>query len=433
MAGTACTLSTDHDATPLEFRANPGPVVTHATVGAGITCATTEDGELQCWGRNERGQLGHGNLETIGDDEFPADADPIALSGPVVEIRTNGAQTFARLADGTIHAWGQNDAAQLGLLHTMDLGDDETPATASEPTAVDLGGVATALAVGASFACALRADAAVLCWGAGNHGQLGLGNIARVGDDETPQGAGTLLLGAPVVGLTAGADHACALLDSGQIRCWGANDYGQLGLGHTDPIGDDETPDQVAPVALGQDAVEVVAGGHHTCARLNSGAIRCWGQGTQGALGLGTTDHVGDDEHPHEVDAVPVGVTVGGTVVELGAGAAHTCARLDTGAVRCWGANTKGQLGYGHTQTLGAGQPLADDGDLDLGGTLAIALVTGPTADHTCVRTSDDALRCWGDNNHGQLGLAHVELFGDDPNEAPGDLPNIVVLMDDEI
>src|SRR5207249_6936380 len=96
-------------------------------------------------------------------------------------------------------------------------------------------------------------------------------------------------VGGPVVQLTAGGLHTCALLEGGKIRCWGNNQYGQLGYGHTLSIGDDETPASAGDVRIGDDvkAVRVVAGANHTCAVLDTGAVRCWGLANFGKLGYG--------------------------------------------------------------------------------------------------------------------------------------------------
>ena len=137
--------------------------------------------------------------------------------------------------------------------------------------------------------------------------------------------------------LTASANN-CAILDDGDVRCWGANDTGQLGLGTTVTVGDDETPGSMPPVDLGagRTATAIAAGGFHTCAILDDGHVRCWGRNDQGQLGRGNTRTIGDDEAPSGAGG-NVDLGAGRTAVAIAAGDAHSCALLDDGAVRCWG------------------------------------------------------------------------------------------------
>ncbi|HWN68387.1 MAG TPA: chromosome condensation regulator, partial [Haliangium sp.] len=147
----------------------------------------------------------------------------------------------------------------------------------------------------------------------------------------------------------AGEKHTCALREDGRVRCWGTNDSGELGQGHREDIGDNELPSSLPDVELGSRAMQIAAQDDHTCALLEDGAVRCWGQNRSGELGQGHTQSIGDDELPASVDVVDVG----GRVVEIAAGRYHTCALLEEGTLRCWGSNWAGQLGYGHTRLIG--------------------------------------------------------------------------------
>jgi alpha-tubulin suppressor-like RCC1 family protein len=137
------------------------------------------------------------------------------------------------------------------------------------------------------------------------------------GDDETPVEAaaagfgGDVDVGGPVIQIAAGDIHTCALLATGKVRCWGGNDDGLLGYGHTLDLGDDETPAEAAAgvggdVDVGGPAVQLAAGGNHTCALLATGAVRCWGFGFRGQLGYGDQSTIGDDETPASVGDVPI-------------------------------------------------------------------------------------------------------------------------------
>jgi alpha-tubulin suppressor-like RCC1 family protein len=177
---------------------------------------------------------------------------------------------------------------------------------------------------------------------------LGYGNLATIGDDETPESAGDVPVGGAVVAIAAGANHTCAILGSGSLRCWGQDNGGQLGYGNTLTVGDDESPDAIGDVPLGEPVVAVTAGSSHTCAVLASGLARCWGYGGNGQLGF-RAYALGDDEPITSVGPI----SLGGLATEIAAGTAHTCALLQSGGLRCWGSSPFGQLGYGNTQSIG--------------------------------------------------------------------------------
>lgn len=404
----------------------PGASLHQASLGSGTTCSTTSAGDVKCWGRNEHGQLGQGHRDTLGDDETPDSFSFVALGGPIAEVQTNGEQTFARTVDGRILAWGANHAHELGLMHAAELGDDETPASATVTTEVQIGGQAAQLVVGQGFACVRLDDGGVRCWGTNEHGQLGQGHTERVGDDEAPRQVPTIALGAAAIDIAAGAQHACAVLRGGSVRCWGGGREGQLGRGDLETIGDDELPTDVSKVDVGTAVVDIVAGGMHTCALLDSGSVRCWGRAREGQLGRGNVEAIGDDETPADAGDV----LVGGPVVGLAAGSMHTCAVLGTGALRCWGSGEHGQLGLGSTETIGDDEAPAIAGIVDLGELRASAVFCGPLSSATCVLL-DDRLRCWGDNDVGQLGNGTTLRLGDDPQEGGGDLPDVIVIDDD--
>ena len=143
--------------------------------------------------------------------------------------------------------------------------------------------------------CAIITDGTVRCWGRGGEGRLGYGNTSDIGDDETPGSVGPVDLGTgrTAVAISAGsARHTCALLDDGAVRCWGSGTLGRLGYGNTTTIGDDETPGSVGPVDLGagRTAVAITTGADHTCALLDDGTVRCWGTAS-GQLGYGDSGH----------------------------------------------------------------------------------------------------------------------------------------------
>jgi alpha-tubulin suppressor-like RCC1 family protein len=137
-------------------------------------------------------------------------------------------------------------------------------------------------------------------------GRLGYGNTLNVGDDETPASVGDVNVGGNLLEIVTGTSHTCALLDSEKARCWGTASSGQLGHANTNNIGDNELPFSAGDVNVGSNIVQITAGSFHTCALLDTGKVRCWGNGANGRLGYGNAFSIEDDETPASVGDVSV-------------------------------------------------------------------------------------------------------------------------------
>jgi alpha-tubulin suppressor-like RCC1 family protein len=394
--------------------ARPAPRrVEHISAGREHTCVLFEGGGVRCWGKGAGGRLGTGSVAGIGDNETPAAIPDVVLGGRAVQITAGHTHTCALLDTGTVRCWGDNAEGQLGYGHTRDIGDDEAPASAGDVT---LDEPVTQVVAGSEFTCALLASGRVRCWGDRPEGQTGHGLDGRnIGDDEVPTAFPALELGGrvtqlasehgnpcalleggkvrcwgPVTGSTAdrytpaaehplvrlgvpavrlatgaGAGHTCAITAAGRMRCWGDGNYGQVGYAfEVDDVGVmpgwAPTPARLGDVPLAGKVrvVGVAPGGDHTCVLLDTGNVRCWGEGRFGVLGPGSPEHV------LARDAVEIDVD--GRVVEIAAGQLHTCAVLDTGAVRCWGYSADGQLGYGTSENVGELRSPAAVGDVPL-------------------------------------------------------------------
>ena len=187
---------------------------------------------------------------------------------------------------------------------------------------------AVELAAGGEHTCARFTDGFVRCWGSNVFGQLGDGTT-------TEKSSPTAVPGLSLVDkLATGYGHTCARVASvpSSVRCWGSNEFGQLGDGTT-------TSRRSPTYVPGLIASQVAARANHTCALRPGGSVRCWGLNYSGQLGDTTTAH----------KSSPTDVTGLSGVVELAAGGSHTCARVTDGSVRCWGNNESGQLGDGTT------------------------------------------------------------------------------------
>ncbi len=392
------------------------------SAGFSHTCVLLDTGAVRCWGEGFIGKLGYATVPVhynIGDDETPASVGDVIVGGNVVDIATGGGHTCALLDTGKVRCWGSGNYGVLGYGSTASVGYFETPANAGD---VNVGGTVTQISAGSNHTCALLNTGQVKCWGYGRNGQLGNGNTTNVGDDEAPANFESVIIqdynfeNETVTQIVAGSNHTCALVNSGNVKCWGDGYYGQLGHGGTyDIIG----PLIYEAVNIGGNVVQLAASGNHTCALLDTGNVRCWGEGSDGELGYGNTNNIGDNETPANVG----NVNVGGTVVQIATGFKKTCALLDTGNVRCWGRGLNGQLGYGNTNNIGDNETPASVGNVNVGGTV-VQLAAGGI--HTCVLLDTGSVRCWGSGEFGSIGYGNTNNIGD--NETPASAGDVPVL-----
>lgn len=326
----------------------PGLLTFQVAAAGAHSCALLSGGRVRCWGSGADGRLGLGNITSIGDDELAASGGELVLSAPAVQIACGNFHSCAILSGGGVQCWGRNDVGQLGYGNTNSIGDTENPASAG---LVDVGGPVRQLALGDASSCALLENGAVRCWGSGAGGKLGYGNISDVGDNETPASAGDVNLGEPALQISNGGTHVCALLQSRRVICWGGSAFGQLGYGNTLVIGDTESPVSAGYVDVGGLVNQVIAQGIHTCALLNGGSVRCWGQNAAGRLGSPlAVAPVGDGEAASSAPLVDLGAPA---LLLADGGSDHTCALLATGVTRCWGNGLNGRLGYGNVNVVG--------------------------------------------------------------------------------
>ena len=409
-----------------------------AQVAAGLyhSCAMVDPGTLpaplsmpvRCWGFSGDGQVGYGDPSVIGDDETPASAGPVDLgAGRTARALAAGDyHSCAVLDNGSVRCWGYGNEGQLGYGSRAPVGDNETPGSVG-PVNIGLGRTATAITAGGNHTCALLDDGNVRCWGLGEFGQLGYGLPANgsapasIGDTEQPGDVGPVNLGGHTArAITAGLAHTCAVLDDGSVRCWGTGGNGQLGNAATAAVAEPSQPSSTVGLGPGRTARAITAGASHTCAVLDDGSVRCWGLNDTGQLGTGNRVSIGDNEAPGSV--APVNLGPGRTAVAISAGGDHTCAVLDDGSVRCWGSGLFGQLGYGSLLAIGDDEHPGSVPAVDLGpGRTAAAVAAGIY--HTCVRLDDGGVRCWGNGANGRLGLCARRDVGDD--ETPAAVPPV--------
>lgn len=332
------------------------PAVSSIAAGDYHTCAATAVGGVKCWGFNGAGQLGN---STVGFSGSPIPVNAVGLTTPAAGIVAGGANTCVLTPTSGVKCWGANQLGELGNGANSD-------SSVAGSVAFLTSGVSS-LSTGSHHSCVVRTGGAK-CWGHDSVGQLGDGaygtdsnvpvdvvglasgvsGIVAGGNHScaivnggvkcwglafgvnsaplTPQDVVGLATG--VSSIAAGSGHTCAVTTSGGVKCWGYNNYGQLGNGTHDAS---SVPVDVVGLTTG--AVKIATGFGHTCAVMTSGGVKCWGA----RLRNGSDS---DTNTPTDVSGLS-------GVSSISAGFLHTCALTTGGAVKCWGYNGNGQLGNG--------------------------------------------------------------------------------------
>jgi alpha-tubulin suppressor-like RCC1 family protein len=241
--------------------------VNAVSIGMSHSCALTETGGVKCWGSNRYGQLGNNSTT-----QQPIPVDVVGLTSGVVAISGGYNHTCALTNTGEVKCWGQNLKGQLGDGTTV---DRLTPVSV-----VRLGASATSVSAGHSHTCALTELNGLKCWGWNYSGQLG--NNTRV-DSLIPVDVYSLSTG--VAKIDVGYIHSCALLTNGRIKCWGNNTDGRLGTNSTSA----SSPIPVDLAGTQPLFVDVAAGAYSSCGLTNIGSVKCWGANQSGQLGTGLT------------------------------------------------------------------------------------------------------------------------------------------------
>jgi alpha-tubulin suppressor-like RCC1 family protein len=298
------------------------------------------------------------------------------MASSIVWRRVRVALLFVTLA-GMLIVGSTGVAADL-----LQLPDNDSPEDSSAPIqALPAGSTlvpnliaiedAAMVAAGPMHTCLVTRAGGVKCWGNNSSGQLGDGT------QETryiPVDVSGLSSG--VASLAVGDDFTCAVLQDGGVKCWGNNYNGQLGDGTQE--------DRLLPVdvvGLGGKVTAAAAGDSSACALLADGRVQCWGYN---AWGLAGDDSIDQSSTPVDISGLP-------TIVELVVGFDHACGRADQGAVWCWG----------RTGLLGVES--FDHGPLQVPGLDVSVTHLAAGSYHTCV-VQEDNMICWGLNGFGQLG-----------------------------
>nr|AIF25460.1 RCC1 domain-containing protein [uncultured marine group II/III euryarchaeote SAT1000_51_D10] len=382
-----------HDSTSMNepgFQA--GSIFTGSTITGGLyhTCAILDNKSMKCWGQNEQGQLG------LGDYNQRLQPRLVDLGGGrnAVSVSAGYKHTCAILDDASLVCWGRNGGE--GALGGGSLG---TYYNSSQLVDLGAGRTAVSISAGAYHTCAILDDASLACWGRNGYGQLGIGSNSSQNSPQTVD----LGAGRKAVTVSAGEGFTCAILDNSSLKCWGDNQYGQLGIG----TGSDDTNHYYTPQLVDLDsnssAVAVALGSGHACVILDDGSLKCWGQNSHSQVGLGAPFDDVNQDSPQTVL-----LEVGRSAVALTAGYDNSCAILDNASLACWGDNEYGQLGP--SSTVPGYSRIPSPTHVDLGSNSALAVSNAGL--HTCVAIDNGSLNCLGYNQYGQLGLGNYTPSG---------------------
>ncbi len=304
-------IALEPKATPVAV--NPASGIVAIAAGGNHSLALKSDGTVLAWGRDNAGQLGN----DLALEDKPK---PVSVSGltNIIAISAGYAHSLALKSNGTVYAWGDDADGQLG--------DD--PVLLEQPVPVLVSGVnnVVAIAAGGSHSLALKSDGTVLAWGNDASGQLG--NDAAFGNKRTAEAVSDAT---GIVAVSAGASHSLALKSDGTLLSWGSDENGELG---NDPA----LAKQPTPVVVrGSSGIIAMAGGRgHSIALKSDGTMLAWGNDQYGQLG---------DDTALDSQATPKAVAVAEGVVAIAAGNRHSLALKQNGTMLAWGADLNGELG----------------------------------------------------------------------------------------
>ncbi len=358
------------------------------SAGHNFTCGIDRAGATYCWGEGRAGQL--------GDDSGRASAVPVrvaqdARAFAIGSLDAGRTASCAATASGRAFCWGKGS-----LGSGVNQSDRTQPVDVSAvPKGLGFTDLAVTTGDTGQRGCAIGDNGRAYCWGSDQLGRLGQTvkplEVYSSGTSDIPAGA-------VLSSLTASGTHRCVLDSDGKAYCWGSNYGGELGIG---PSADVVTARPAAVVSDGALAgvtlTRISAGAYNTCALDASGKAYCWG-GSGDRVGDGTTNV--DVRHREPVAVDTSGVLAGKMLTQISVGYAQSCAIASNGKAYCWGWGSSGVLGNG--STADAPSPVAVDTSGVLAGKTLTGLATGPF--HTCALDSDGKAYCWGDGIGGALG-----------------------------
>ena len=346
--------------------------------GDSFSCSLSNS-EVRCWGYAGSGQLGIGTLTSQNTPQIVS----FGLGKFPTDISSKHDHTCALLNDGSVSCWGSGSNGKLG---------DGTGDNKQSPSQVNFGNMlgpnitAIAIETGNVHTCAILNPGNISCWGRGYGGALGLGN-GDLQDKYYPQRSPNLGVGRTATALSLGNWFTCAILDDGNVSCWGDNTDGRLGNGGNT---DTDTPTQTSAFGTNRTAVAIASGPGHTCVILDNGSVSCWGMNSYGALGRGTEGGWSD------TPTLTNSLGPNRTAISITAGYMNTCVLLDNGEAKCWGYNGYGVLGDGSTTSQFSPTTVLISRELRISS-------IDPSSSHTCAVFENGHATCWGSGSSNGL------------------------------
>jgi alpha-tubulin suppressor-like RCC1 family protein len=358
------------------------PTFVDLSVGQSSACAVSNDGEVWCWGSNNKFQ--------VASRVSVFESIPFRVNGisSAIQVSVGKEHACALLKIRRVVCWGSNEFGQLGT-------GFEATTLANSPFPEYVNGLVNAsrISAGDDHTCAITEGYELFCWGSNSQGQIG-----QLFRDQSRQINGRAIIAqaervemSRVVDFGLGISHTCVVTESGYVYCFGSNLYGQLGQGW----GIDKS---YKPLLIGSlvNVKKIDSSGNSICTTDAKKSLRCWGAGESGQLGNLYTDDL-------SLPTNYLQTLSKFAVEEFSVGNRSTCAKLESSVVYCWGSGSFGQVGSSSSGSIFLSPfstiqyPLNDATQIKSGG------------DFSCVLTSN--VWCWGRNNLGQLGQMTSSTF----------------------
>lgn len=351
-------------------------VTDRMALGSAHSCVINNDNTVWCWGSNASGQLGASASIGSGRSTVPVRVDALPGGRVAVKIAAGASHTCVLAQDGTVWCWGGNGSGQVG----------GTDALVAQPQETQLPEQAVSIYAGSENSCALLLNNELFCWGSNQSRQIGIGPN---GVDRNPSPLRVLSIpeSLTVADLSIGRAHMCAIGTTNTVWCWGGTSNGKLARA---PGVNVTAPQQIT--AISGPASRAASGSDHTCIAL-AASVSCFGDNLSGQLAFTPLT---------ETNSTPTPIALDATVQDVVAGADFTCVRMQNTTPQCWGNNSTSQLGTGNSSTSSRVIPGAVMG-LD---STVVDIAAG--ASHSCALMASGQVRCWGANNIGQLGLGDI-------------------------